>query len=125
LLSAIVTQDPVAFQNFWNSMVAVIAVVCTVGSFVIMLMNRRSTQKREVSFSEEYALKSDLLQFRRDHEREIAVLLTGLAEIRREMKADREALAVAGEARAEKIHNRINTVLEAVSELRGHVNAAK
>jgi len=108
----------------WNIILTALVIGNTIAVWV-GLWRGKQAQKREVRVSEEYALKSDLLQLRRDQEREMAVVLTGLAEIRREMKADRESLSAAGEARAEKIHNRINVVLEAVSELRGHVNAAK
>lgn len=42
-------------------------------------------------------------------------------EIRHEMRSDRNTILAAGEERAIKLHDRINHVLEAVSELRGRL----
>jgi hypothetical protein len=52
----------------------------------------------------------------------IKVLEDWRAQLMAKLDEDKNQILMAGEHRAEKIHDRINDVLEAVSELRGQVN---
>ena len=60
-----------------------------------------------------------------DLTRRVSVLEDSFESFRAELKRDKEDIMIAGERRAEKLHNRINTVLEAVSELRGRMEIKK
>lgn len=76
-------------------------------------------QKREVSFSEEYATKAEIQRIERNVEKMERKVETAVAEIRTEMKEDREKILIAGETRAGKIHSRIDDILEAVARMEG------
>ena len=52
-------------------------------------------------------------------ERRVSRLEEDSSKVWTKMEADKTELLLAGEHRAEKLHNRINAVLEAVAELRG------
>ena len=68
-----------------------------------------------------YVTKPDCLSARIELNQRMGRLDSDLHDIRSEMKADRETLLLAGEERAMKIHQRIDAVLAAVSELKGRV----
>ena len=53
------------------------------------------------------------------------ILETWRGSLTAKMEEDKNQILAAGEHRAEKIHDRINDVLSAVSELRGTVNEMK
>jgi hypothetical protein len=55
-------------------------------------------------------------------ERRVAKLEHSNIKIWAKMETDKNEVIRNGEQRAEKIHNRVNDVLQAVSELRGHVD---
>lgn len=83
---------------------------------------QNTPQKREVAFAEEYTSKTEFRSLSgkvRDVE---SKLDRELAEIRREMKEDRETILAAGEERAVKLHERINAVLTGVSRLEGRLD---
>lgn len=56
-------------------------------------------------------------------ESDVTNITAELARFRGELHATETRINAAGEERASKIHERINDVLEAVAELRGHVDA--
>jgi hypothetical protein len=85
--------------NFLASLMAVL----------LGVFNQRRIQKREVTFSPDYQPRGDYV-------------------LRTEWKgldAKLDQISASNEARAEKIHVRVNQVLESVSELRGEVRAAR
>jgi hypothetical protein len=55
-------------------------------------------------------------------DRRVQTLECTVMALSAEMKADRDRLAAAAEQRAVHLHDRINDVLKAVSELRGEIN---
>ncbi|HEX7861048.1 MAG TPA: hypothetical protein VF773_12015 [Verrucomicrobiae bacterium] len=109
-----------ASQNFTASfLLSLLSAAGFLAWLVSSLKNAFGKPKREVSFSEQYATKQELQRIegyvtKLEHKVETAV-----KEIRSEMKADRDEMLKAGEARASKLHGRIDDVLEAVAELRG------
>lgn len=79
---------------------------------VMTLIRSSSAQKREISFSEEYASKPEVTQIKSD-----------LAQIREELRQDKETLLLKGEERAVNLHNRINPVVENTAHIKGQMEA--
>lgn len=90
--------------------------------YSIQQKRKNDPQRREISFSEEYASKTEFKAIERRVKDVETKLERELAEIRREMKEDRETILQAGEERAVKIHERINAVLSGVSRLEGRLD---
>ncbi len=67
----------------------------------------------------DYATRQELLELRHELSAQLHCLDAEVTGLRAELKKDKEDLLAAGEHRAEKLHGRINDVLEAVAELRG------
>jgi|KBSMisStaDraftv2_1062788.scaffolds.fasta_scaffold1148661_2 hypothetical protein len=76
---------------------------------VAALFSSRRTQKREVSFTREYASKEELSHLAKDVER----LQKTVDEIPKEAKADRTLMMAAADERLEKITVRVDRLLEA------------
>ncbi|ODU24009.1 MAG: hypothetical protein ABS95_02455 [Verrucomicrobia bacterium SCN 57-15] len=79
------------------------------------------TERREISFADEYASKAEFKALDRKVQMLEGRLEHSLELIRQEMKHDKEAILESGEERAIKLHDRINVVLQAVSELKGRI----
>ena len=79
------------------------------------------TAKREVRFAFEPASKEEFDRHVIDHAQSVKALNQELASLRQDMRRDRDQILLAGENRVSKIHERINIILEAVSELRGRI----
>ena len=75
------------------------------------------TQRREVSFSEEFARKEDLQRIESD----VDQLRTKMDGMQHTLGGLSVELNHAGEQRAREIHVRIDQVLTAVAELRGQL----
>ena len=84
-----------------------------------LLKNAFGKPKREVSFTETYATREEVQRIERNVEKMERKVETAVAEIRAEMKQDREAILEAGETRASKLHGRIDQVLAAVARIEG------
>jgi hypothetical protein len=56
---------------------------------------------------------------------QVLKLSNDLGQLQRDWKIDRDMIMAASEARSEKIHTRVNQILEVVAELRGEVRASK
>jgi len=94
--------------------------------FVLMLAREikgffgsKDVPKREVSFVETYARKEEVAAVARDLTALEGKLEHHTEELRKEMKADKDCILVAGEDRALEIHKRLNVLLEKVGELKG------
>jgi len=83
---------------------------------VLKLVDRAKEQPPPL---ETYATKAEVALLRADVQRLESKLDHSLEALQTEMKADRAAANHANELRAVKLHERINDVLAAVSELRG------
>jgi len=133
------TPEPAALASFLE------VFFYLAGSIVALLVGWRQLYPKEVPnpltvrAHEEFATKAQLTEVHGRIKRERGELDAAIAaaEIRQrdanarldaELTAMREQLASNndnGNERAEKLHNRINTVLEAVSEIRGELRAAR
>jgi hypothetical protein len=81
-------------------------------------LNGRRSQKRDVILMEEFATRREL--------QDLAMRVEDKFEsLRVELQEDKTEILRAGEARVVKLHDRINEVLSAVSELRGEVHAGR
>lgn len=112
--------QPLTFTQLGVTLAVLIA-VSGFAANIAMLFNLRRTQKREVTFSQEFATKEEVASL----VERISKVEDGVEGIRAEMKEDRDAILQAGERRAETIHSRINDVLTSVSELRGHIRSMR
>jgi hypothetical protein len=111
------TPDPVNLKD----LVLGLILLSSLGVNIVTLLGLRKTQRREVSFQTEYMTRSAC---EREHEMIDAQLVSNrealtrvharIDELRREIKDD-----VRG------VHDRINTVLTAVSQLQGKVSASE
>lgn len=117
MLAEVPVPDPVFFMSFLGC-----------GLFLLMIMEKlkslfgkTETQKREVSFSEQYATKQEVNGVRDDVRSLEEKLDLTTEKIREEMKHDRELILRAGEERAVKLHDRCNKILEGVSRMEGRL----
>jgi hypothetical protein len=89
---------------------------------VMLAIAARATAKREVTFGFVPASKEEFNRHVLEQAETLRAFSGELAALRQEMRNDRDQLLLAGENRVSKLHERINTILEAVSELRGRVS---
>jgi septal ring factor EnvC (AmiA/AmiB activator) len=89
---------------------------------IVTILSVSRTAKREVTFAFEPASKEEFDRHVLDQAETLKALNHELAALRQEMRNVQDQLLLAGENRVSKLHERINTILEAVSELRGRVS---
>lgn len=107
--------DAQTLAGFLASLMFVIVLIEKVNK----MFGKKDIEKREISFSETYASKAELTEVRGQVVKLEAKIEHQTEMIRCEMKDDKTEILRAGEDRAVKLHDRINLVLEKVSELRG------
>jgi hypothetical protein len=124
-LLAQTTPTAVPAEYGWHFILVaslVLSATVNVLSVVNFARSRKETQKREVSFAQEFVSKELCAQ---SHS-QLAVRLTRseaeLLEARHELKADCAALDQLIRAEVGQLHQRINDVLAAVAELRGRLD---
>lgn len=105
--------DPEFFWKFLGSVGFIMSLLINAGVF----WNMRKTQKREVRFETEFVSRSEISNLGNRIDR----LEVAIEKVRIDMKEDRASIDRVGEDRISKVHERINDVLEAVSELRGQL----
>ena len=91
----------------------------TVAITTIASVNR--TAKREVKFAFQPASKDELDRLVADHAQSLEAFRQELASLREDMRRDLDQILLAGENRVCKLHERIDVILETVSELRGRI----
>jgi predicted transcriptional regulator len=74
-----------------------------------------------VELKREFATKEELRSHREENIREQNKLEQRMTHIERKMDEDKNEILKAGEDRVIKLHNRINEILQGVSELRGEI----
>jgi len=129
------TPEPNSFLQLWLAVGFIAVVISNIVLVVNGLLNRK--QKREVSFSETPASKAEFDKHvewnRREHENlhgritnvasDCPARMDGLNRDWNKTLDDKiTRLISADNAGREKLHDRINEVLEAVSELRGRMD---
>lgn len=109
--------ESVSAQWGWQAFLFCLAVTAVTASVGQWLSSRRA-QKRDVAMVEEFATRREL--------QDLAMRVEDKFEaLRVELQEDKTEILRAGEARVVKLHDRINDVLAAVSELRGEVHAGR
>jgi hypothetical protein len=116
--SAAPSPTPAEMGAWMN--IAILVINC--GCAVVLVFAARSTAKREVTFGFVPASKEEFNRHVLEQAETLRALSGELAALRQEMRNDRDQLLLAAENRVSKLHERINTILEAVSELRGRVS---
>ena len=129
ILLADTTPDP---KDFWQFILG-IAFLCSIGANIAIIVSARRTQKREIAYAFTPASKEEFDKAAKENDADHTVIHARLtkfkertdelvAEMREEMRHDREAALQSGEERSNKIHSRIDDVLRAVSRLEGKLN---
>ena len=111
MILAEATPDAAALYNF----AMVFSFLASTAAAVVAIRSQSHVQKREITFTREYASKEELLHLVKDLER-IETALTGL---RGELSADRKIIMAAADERMEKLTERVDRLLEGVSHLKG------
>lgn len=117
----------------WQMICFLIAAVSVVAS-IAQIANGRKTQRREVSMVEGTATTADVSQVKADLEIKISAVVSDLSALETkvdsavsklsdELRGAETRITAKGEDRVIKVHDRINEVLSAVSEVRGELNA--
>jgi hypothetical protein len=73
----------------------------------------------------DYVVSGHLMDLEKRLNSQVLKLSNDLGQLQRDWKIDRDMIMAASEARSEKIHTRVNQILEVVAELRGEVRANK
>lgn len=111
--------DPVHLRDFLIIVGFLLSAAASFGAF----LTSRKSQKREVTMGDEFVTKGMCVQSHEGLSGRISKLEQDLRDLRGEVKNDREIVGQKLINEISKVHDRINDVLEAVSELRGQVNA--
>ena len=89
---------------------------------IVTILSVNRSQKREVTFAFEPASKEEFQRHVAEQAESLKTLNAEITALRQEMRKDRDQLLLAGETRVSKLHERINIILETVSELRGRLS---
>ncbi len=92
------------------------------GCAITMVLTARRSARREVTFGFVPAGKEEFDRHVLAQAEALKAFNGELAALREEMRKDRDQILLAGENRVSKLHERINTILEAVSEMRGRIS---
>ena len=135
MILAEATPDPAALWNF----ISVVGLLAGIAASIVAVRSSSHVQKREVSFTREYASKEELAHLAKDQGRiegalaelrvemkaELAELRAemkaGQAEVRAEMKADRTLIMAAADARFEKVVQRVDRLLDGMNRVQGRL----
>lgn len=110
-LAEVAAPDAGDFMKFLGCVLFVMVIV----EKYLLIQGRNKTQKREVSFSEEFASKQEVARVDKDVRELGSRVDRDFAAIQREMKSDKKEIMEAGERRVIALHNRINELSETAS----------
>lgn len=99
----------------WNMFLFAFAIAGITAAWMQALNGRRA-QKRDVTLMEEFATRKELSTLAEKVD-------SRFEDLRQELKQSETRITSKGEERVIKVHDRINEVLSAVSEVRGELNA--
>lgn len=137
MILAEVNQDPRAFFQTWMIVNSVATFVLTIITIWALTSNKK--QRREVSFSFEPASKDDFeahmdkteqrfLQMEKQRQEDLEassesrkIIYNKIDYLRAELHQTELRINEHNEGRSLKIHERVNEILEAVSQLRGEM----
>lgn len=117
----VATPGAVELAGFLGCLFFLVAGANALMKLVDRFRGQRETPKREVSFAERLVSQVELGAVTA----RVKKLEETVDAIRDELKQDKTDILQAGEERAEKLHNRINDVLRAVSEVRGEMHSRR
>lgn len=111
----------------WEAIGNIGILVCNTIMLIVLLSNR--SEKRVVSISPDTTSHTEFIRLSEQNRQEHTDLARRIQLVERnsrsELDARFNALMASGENRGQKIHERINEVLQAVSELRGEVHSKR
>ena len=116
-LAQLSSADPV---HLWNLLMIAGYFVTTMAAVVGIVVGLRK-QKREVTFGDSYITKEFCASRHEQTVERVARMELEMAAIREDMKADRQEHNSALLREVGKVHDRVNAVLAAVSELAGQL----
>jgi hypothetical protein len=121
----------------------IIGFILSAGASAAALLNQRRTQKREVTFGQEFVtrdfcqsmhtrdsgevkrLVAEVEELKRDRVGVLAKVEEKIDKLRVEIKHDIQAAALTDESRISSVHDRINDVLSAVAKLEGRLEESR
>lgn len=102
------TADPIHIKDF----LLIIGFFISSAASAVAVINSRRVQRREVTFGQEFVTKDQCTIMNQSLDRRIRKIEEDVSMMRREVKQDMRG-----------VHERIDQVLAAVSELRGELTA--
>jgi len=120
MIFAEATPDAQSFLQFWLA----ISLISSVGAAVVGIaafFNARRSQKREISFSREFATQDELLHVVKDLQR----VEGEIEKVRTEMKQDRQVIMAAADARHEKTWERFDRLMDSVTRLSDRISTSR
>ena len=106
ILAQIQAVDPI---HLWNFVLIVTCLISAAASVVAMYTQKR-TQKREVTFGEEFVALKHCTDRHTETDRRLTNVDRDVERIRQDMKNDRISLDASDELRASRIHQSIDTI---------------
>lgn len=125
ILTSVNESESAAFN--WHVIVAFLQIISPVVALGVFLWKQNNPDKVNiqqplvVDLKKEFATKEELRMHREEIIREQNKLEQRMAHLERKMDDDKIEIIKAGELRVVALHNRINDVLQGVSELRGEL----
>lgn len=117
LFASAATPKPESFLELWITL----GFMASIAANIFTVVRVSKTQKREITFSFDPASKEDFDRHVVENKREHEQLFSRINAVDRAITARQIELDAKNEQRVTALHNRVNEVLEAVSELRGEV----
>lgn len=115
------TPEPMFLLQF----LLVVGLFASVGGNIAQMMNSRRTQKRQVSFEGEFVESCEFEKQTTHNREEHAFLHKRISDGDSSVELQIEALRKEIKEDVSGVHDRVNAVLAAVSELRGEVRNKK
>jgi hypothetical protein len=124
MILAEATPSPQAISQLWIVVATGLGVLSCGVSIVtsIIMVSSNKKQRREVTFGFEPASKADVEKLATENKREHENIFSKVYGIERGAQAKLEAAISSGNVSREKLHARINTCSDTMSELRGTIN---
>jgi hypothetical protein len=117
--------DPNALHGFVTSGALLLSVAVNLVTLIVLVTGRKAVQKREVSFAESFVTKDACESRHGQNTDRLEHCERDLRAIRTESRNDAQRLTSEMLREVGKVHDRVNQVLQAVSELRGELHAKR
>jgi hypothetical protein len=117
--------DPHALLGFVQSAALLLSVTVNILTIVVLVSGRKAVQKREVSFADGVVTKEFCESRHGQNAGRLDRCEGEIAALRAETKEEARRLTSEMLREVGKVHDRVNQVLQAVSELRGELHGGK